>query len=117
MKATTKTTSPKAKASTLSAEEKAAMQETIRERKAAAKGGNGEADVLAKIAEMDGMDKAIGERLHAIVKKNAPQMQCKTWYGMPAYTLNGETICFYQHAGKFKARYGTLGFSDKAKLD
>src|SRR5262249_18324039 len=78
---------------------------------------DGEADVLAKIAEMDGADKAIAERIHAVVKASAPQLTPKTWYGMPAYALGDKVVCFVQPGAKFKARYVTLGFSDLAKLD
>ena len=103
-----------------SADELAAMKEAVAEAKAARKKGakvDGEADVLAKIAEMDATDKAIAERIHAIVKAAAPQLSPKTWYGMPAYALGEKVVCFVQPAAKFKARYVTLGFSDQAKLD
>jgi uncharacterized protein YdhG (YjbR/CyaY superfamily) len=76
-----------------------------------------EAEVLAKIAAMDPADRAIAERVHAIVQAAAPSLDAKTWYGMPAYAREGKTICFFQDAGKFKARYATLGFSDLANLD
>jgi uncharacterized protein YdhG (YjbR/CyaY superfamily) len=104
-------------------EERAAMQERVREQKAAARRGgkasseDGEADVLAKIAEMQGTDRAIAERLHALIRASAPELEPRTWYGMPAYAKNGDVICFFQPAQKFKARYSTLGFSDKAMLD
>ena len=101
--------------SALSAEERAAMAETIRERKRGS--ANGEADVLAKIAEMPQPDRAMAERIHALVKQAAPELSPRTWYGMPAYSKDGNVVCYFQNAGKFKARYGTLGFSDKAKLD
>jgi uncharacterized protein YdhG (YjbR/CyaY superfamily) len=100
---------------TFSDEELAAMKETVRERKAGK--GNNEADVLAKIAEMPDADRAIAERLHALVRKTAPELSPRTWYGMPAYAKDGKVVCFFQNAAKFKARYGTLGFSDKANLD
>lgn len=106
--------------SVFSADEKAAMQEYIREKKAARKGASkedGEREVLAKIAEMGQPDRGMAERIHAIIKKAAPELDAKTWYGMPAYAKDGVTICFFQPGEKFKARYGTLGFSDKAKLD
>jgi uncharacterized protein YdhG (YjbR/CyaY superfamily) len=104
-------------------EEKAAMQEAVRERKAAARRSpaeertQGEADVLAKIAEMTGPDRAMAERLHAIVKAAAPDLSPRTWYGMPAYARDGNVICFFQSAAKFKSRYATLGFNDRAHLD
>ena len=80
--------------------------------------GNGEADVLAKIAEMDESDRKMAERIHAIIKKAAPELTSKTWYGMPAYVnAAGKTICYFQPAAKFKTRYSTLGFQDAAKLD
>ncbi len=98
----------------LSAEEKAAMRETIRERKSP----NGEPQVLAKIAEMVPADRVLAEKIHELVKKNAPELSPKTWYGMPAYAdKGGNVVCFFQPAQKFKARYSTFGFSDKAKLD
>jgi uncharacterized protein YdhG (YjbR/CyaY superfamily) len=79
---------------------------------------NGESDVLAKIAEMPEHDRAMAERLHAIVKASAPSLSPRTWYGMPAYANDdGDVVCFFQSAEKFKARYATLGFNDKAKLD
>lgn len=96
------------------------MKEYVAETKAARrKGGksDGEADVLAKIAEMDEADRTIAERIHAIVKASAPQLVPKTWYGMPAYARDDRVVCFVQPAAKFKARYATLGFSDLAKLD
>jgi uncharacterized protein YdhG (YjbR/CyaY superfamily) len=105
------------------AEERAAMQEAVRERKSAARRGpnakkaDGESDVLAKIAEMPEPDRAMAERLHAIVKASAPDLSPRTWYGMPAYAKDGNVVCFFQSAGKFKSRYATLGFSDKANLD
>lgn len=105
-----------AKASeTFTAEERAAMRETARERKAGSK--NGEADVFAKIAEMPPADRAKAKRIHAIVKDVAPHLAPRTWYGMPAYTKDDKVVCFFQAAHKFKARYATLGFSDKANLD
>ena len=99
-----------------SAEERAAMEEAAREAKRGK--GNGEADVLSKIAEMDESDRKMAERIHAIIKKAAPELTSKTWYGMPAYVnAAGKTICFFQPAAKFKTRYSTLGFQDAAKLD
>jgi hypothetical protein len=78
---------------------------------------NGESDVLAKIADMSGPDRAMGERLHVIIKDSAPDLTPRLWYGMPAYAKDGKVICFFQNASKFKTRYATLGFSDKANLD
>ncbi|MFB3909454.1 MAG: iron chaperone [Candidatus Eisenbacteria bacterium] len=102
-------------------EERAAMKERAQELKAAARatkgGADGEADVLAKIAEMPEPDRAMAERLHAIVKATAPALSPKTWYGMPAYAKDGNVVCFFQAAQKFKTRYATFGFSDKAELD
>jgi len=98
------------------AEERAAMRERAKERKAASK-GDGEGDVLAKIAEMQGSDRALAERVHAIVTASAPGLSPRTWYGMPAYAKDGKVLVFFQPADKFKARYATLGFSDPAKLD
>ena len=97
------------------AEERAAMRERAKERKAAK--GDGEGDVLAKIAEMQGSDRALAERVHAIVTASAPALSPRTWYGMPAYAKDGKVVCFFQSAQKFKTRYATLGFSDKANLD
>ncbi len=104
-------------------EERVAMKERARELKAAARRGagagkaDGEADVLAKIAELPEPDRAMAERLHAIVKASAPALSPRTWYGMPAYAKDGDVVCFFQGAHKFKARYATFGFSDKANLD
>ena len=98
-------------------EERAAMRERARELKAEGGKVDGERDLLAKIAEMPKADRAMAERIHAIVKKSAPHLSPKTWYGMPAYAKEGQVICFFQSAGKFKARYATFGFSDKANLD
>jgi uncharacterized protein YdhG (YjbR/CyaY superfamily) len=102
-------------------DERAAMRERARELKAEARASKdraaGESDVLAKIAEMDGPDRALAERLHAIVTASAPGLSPKTWYGMPAYARDGKVVCFFQSAGKFKSRYATLGFSDEANLD
>jgi len=101
------------------AEERAAMRERAQERRARPRGPKleGEPDVLAKIAAMEPADRVVAQRLHAIVKAHAPSLGSKTWYGMPAYTKDGEIICFLQPSGKFKVRYSTLGFSDEAKLD
>src|SRR5882762_3080335 len=104
-------------------EERAAMKERVQELKAEARRGpraekaEGENDVLAKIAEMPKPDRVMAERLHAIVKAAAPALSPRTWYGMPAYAKDGTVVCFFQGAHKFKARYATFGFSDKASLD
>ncbi|HUA06543.1 MAG TPA: DUF1801 domain-containing protein [Solirubrobacteraceae bacterium] len=99
------------------AEEKAAMRERARELKADASKEAGEKDVLGKIAEMTGSDRAIAERVHAIVTAGEPTLSPRTWYGMPAYAKDGNVVFFFKPAAKFKARYATLGFSDKANLD
>jgi uncharacterized protein YdhG (YjbR/CyaY superfamily) len=99
------------------AEERAAMKERARELKAEGSKADGERDVLAKIAEMPKPDRAMAERLHAIIKATAPDLVPRTWYGMPAYAKDGNVLCFFQSADKFKSRYATLGFSDKANLD
>jgi uncharacterized protein YdhG (YjbR/CyaY superfamily) len=105
-------------AETFTAEERAAMKERAREQKAARGKADGESDVLAKIAEMPESDRVMAERIHAIVRKSAPGLAPKTWYGMPAYaTKDGKVVCFFQSADKFKARYATLGFNDAARLD
>jgi uncharacterized protein YdhG (YjbR/CyaY superfamily) len=100
-----------------SAEERAAMRERARELKAEAEKADGEAALLAKIAEMPKADRTIGTRIHAIVKANAPGLAPKTWYGMPAYAKDGKVLCFFQSADKFKARYATFGFTEEANLD
>ena len=118
-----KTTTATAKSSTgFTDDERAAMRERARELKAEARRGSGQADgesdVLAKIAEMPDSDRAIAERLHALVKASAPELEPKTWYGMPAYANKaGKVVCHFQSAQKFKSRYATLGFSDQANLD
>ena len=102
-------------------EERAAMRERAREQKAEARAqknrAEGESAVLAKIAEMQGPDRAMAERIHAIIKASAPALLPKTWYGMPAYAKGGKVVCFFQSAQKFNSRYATLGFSDDANLD
>jgi uncharacterized protein YdhG (YjbR/CyaY superfamily) len=104
-------------------EERAAMAERADELKTAARRGSrtskadGEQDVLAKIAQMPEADRVMAERIHAIIKANAPHLSPRTWYGMPAYEKDGHVLCFFQSAQKFKSRYSTLGFSDKANLD
>ena len=103
------------------AEERAAMRERAKELKAEERANKnraaGESAVLAKIAEMPEPDRAMAERLHAIVKASAPALSPKTWYGMPAYAKDGKVLCFFQSAQKFNARYATFGFSDTANLD
>jgi hypothetical protein len=131
--ATRKATQKSAKSTTASGkasrgftdEERAAMKERAQELKAEARRGtranknkaDGESDVLAKIAEMKGSDRAMAKRLHAIIKASAPSLSSRTWYGMPAYAKDGKVVCFFQSAQKFKSRYATLGFSDAANLD
>src|SRR5262245_53419168 len=110
------TTSKKASAG-FTAEERAAMRERARELKAAASKADAERDVLAKIAEMPAADRAMAERIHKIVTATAPDLSPRTWYGMPAYAKDDKVVCFYKSAHKFKSRYATLGFSDKANLD
>ena len=100
-----------------SAEERAAMKERAQELKAEARNADGESALLAKIAELGKADRALAERVHALVKASAPELSSKTWYGMPAYAKDGKVVCFFQAAEKFKARYATLGFSDTANLD
>jgi uncharacterized protein YdhG (YjbR/CyaY superfamily) len=105
------------------AEERAAMRERAKEVKAAGRRGPragkaaGESDVLEKIAEMPEPDRAMAERLHALIKDSAPALSPRTWYGMPAYAKDAAVVCFFQSAQKFKSRYATFGFSDKANLD
>ena len=117
-----KTTTGKASKG-FSDEERAAMREHAQELKAAARRGpradkaDGESDVIAKIAEMSEPDRAMAERLHAIIKASAPALSPRTWYGMPAYAKDGKIVCFFQPAQKFKSRYATLGFNDAANLD
>jgi uncharacterized protein YdhG (YjbR/CyaY superfamily) len=104
-------------------EERAAMKERNRELKASARRGSradtadGERDVLAKIAEMPESDRVMAERIHAVVKANAPTLTPKTWYGMPAYARDGKVVCFFKSADKFKSRYATFGFEETANLD
>jgi uncharacterized protein YdhG (YjbR/CyaY superfamily) len=128
-KAATKTTNSSAKKTTparksskvFSDEERAAMKEHAKEVKASRRGSagkaDGESDVLAKISEMPKSDRLMAERIHAIVRATAPELSPKTWYGMPAYAKEGNVVCFFQSAQKFKSRYATLGFSDNANLD
>lgn len=102
-------------------QEKAAMRERAKELKAQEKAAQqreiGEADVLSKIAEMTGHDRVLAEHVHRVVSAHAPQLWPRTWYGMPAYALDGKVLCFFQNSQKFGARYSTLGFNDVARLD
>jgi uncharacterized protein YdhG (YjbR/CyaY superfamily) len=116
-KATQKSTKSTPKSKGFTAEERAAMKERAQELKAEARRADGESALLAKVAEMPKPDRALAERVHAIVKASAPALEPKTWYGMPAYTKDGKVVCFFQSADKFKSRYATLGFSDEANLD
>ena len=111
------TTSSNKKSKGFSAEEKAAMKERAQELKAEAAKADGEAALLAKVAEMPQPDRAMAKRVHEIVKASAPGLSPKTWYGMPAYAKDGKVLCFFQDAGKFNSRYATFGFSDEANLD
>jgi uncharacterized protein YdhG (YjbR/CyaY superfamily) len=122
-RSTTRTTADGTDPTGLTAEERAAMRERAREAKAEARRGSrtakadGERDVLAKIAEMEGADREMAERLHAVVTAAAPELSPKTWYGMPAYAKGGKVVCFFQSAAKFRSRYATFGFNDPANLD
>jgi uncharacterized protein YdhG (YjbR/CyaY superfamily) len=98
-------------------EERAAMKERAQEQKAETQRADGERAVLAKIAEMPQPDRAMAERLHAIIKASAPALSPKTWYGMPAYAKDGKVLCFFQSAKKFNSRYATFSFTDEADLD
>ena len=121
-KDTAKSTTASGKSSTgFTDEEKAAMKERAKELKAEARANKdraaGESDLLAKIAEMPEPDRAMAERIHAIITASAPALSPKTWYGMPAYAKDGKVVCFFQSAQKFNARYATFGFNDVANLD
>jgi uncharacterized protein YdhG (YjbR/CyaY superfamily) len=116
-KDTKKSTTSKKKSDGFTAEEKAAMKERAKELKAAATREDDEKALLEKIAEMPEPDRSMAERIHAIVKSNAPGLLPKTWYGMPAYYKDGKAVCFFQTAEKFGARYATFGFNDNAMLD
>ena len=121
-KPTTKDTPKSAKRTTaikkgFTDEERGAMKERAKELKAAARKADGESDVLARIAEMPESDRVMAERLHALITAGAPALSPRTWYGMPAYAKDGNVVCFFQSVQKFKTRYATLGFSDKANLD
>jgi uncharacterized protein YdhG (YjbR/CyaY superfamily) len=122
-KSTKSTTAITKKSKGFTDEERAAMRARAEELKAEERRGSradkadGERDLLAKIAEMPGPDRAMAKRLHAIVKASAPALSPKTWYGMPAYAKDGKVVCFFQSAQKFNSRYATFGFSDAANLD
>lgn len=107
-------TAPRKASTGFTADERAAMQERAQELRGSAEG---EAAVLAKIAAMKGPDRSMAKRLHALIKAAAPSLAPKTWYGMPAYAKDDKVVCFFQGAQKFKTRYATFGFSDKANLD
>jgi uncharacterized protein YdhG (YjbR/CyaY superfamily) len=117
------TTATKKKSKGFTDEERAAMKERAQELKAEGRRGpraekaDGESAVLAKIAEMQGPDRAMAKRLHAVIQASAPALSPRTWYGMPAYAKDGKVVCYFQSAQKFKSRYATLGFSDEANLD
>jgi uncharacterized protein YdhG (YjbR/CyaY superfamily) len=112
-------TKPARKATVFTDEERAAMRDYVKERKGAAQGGDVDQtrEVLAKIAALAAPDRELGERLHAVITASAPNLSARLWYGMPAYAKDGKVVCHFQPAQKFKTRYATLGFSDKAALD
>jgi uncharacterized protein YdhG (YjbR/CyaY superfamily) len=112
-----RTTAPRNSSSKFTADERAAMKERAKELKAEAAKADGEEALRAAVVKMQGKDRAMAKRVHAIVTASAPELSSKTWYGMPAYAKDGEVVCFFQDAGKFKTRYATFGFSDAAKLD
>src|SRR5215216_5905691 len=116
VKSTTKKSTQKSSKG-LTAEERAALKERLKEEKAEREGKAAESDVLAKIAEMNEPDRSMAKRIHEIIQASAPSLTPKTWYGMPAYARDGEIICFFQSAQKFNARYAQFGFNDKANLD
>jgi hypothetical protein len=111
------TTATKKRYEGFTAAEKAAMQDRVQEMKVAKNKADGESALLAKIAALPEPDRAMAKRLHAVIKASAPALSPTTWYGMPAYTKDGKIVCHFQPAQKFKTRYATLGFSDKANLD
>ncbi|TME54201.1 MAG: DUF1801 domain-containing protein [Chloroflexi bacterium] len=111
------TTATKKKAEGFTDEERAAIKERVRETKAVADKADGESALLASIAAMPKPDRAMAERLHAVIKASAPALSPRTWYGMPAYAKDGKVVCFFQPAQKFKTRYATFGFNDAAQLD
>jgi uncharacterized protein YdhG (YjbR/CyaY superfamily) len=115
--AETKTARKGTRSTGFTAEERAAMKERSRELKAPGTKADGESDVLAKIAEMQKPDRVMAERLHALITGSTPELSPRTWYGMPAYARDDKVLCYFKPAAKFKTRYATLGFSDKANLD
>ena len=120
MKAThkaAKSTTAKRTHEAFSDEERTAIKERVKETKAAADKADGESALLEKIAEMQEPDRAMGKRLHAVIKASAPSLTPRLWYGMPAYAKDGKVVCFFQSGQKFKTRYATFGFSDEAHLD
>ncbi len=116
-KSANRTTATKKRYEGFSDEEKGAMQDRVKEMKAGADAAEGESLVLAKIAELPAADRALAKQIHALIKASAPALSPRLWYGMPAYAKDGKVICHFQSAQKFKTRYATLGFSDKANLD
>jgi uncharacterized protein YdhG (YjbR/CyaY superfamily) len=116
-KSTKSTTATDKTSKGFSDEERGAMKERAKELKAAEDKADGESAVLAKLAEMPEADRALGERLHAVIKASAPSLSPKLWYGMPAYAKDGKVVCFFQAAQKFNTRYATFGFNDDANLD
>jgi uncharacterized protein YdhG (YjbR/CyaY superfamily) len=107
----------KTKSEGFTPEERAAMRERAKEAKSAASAAEADREVLAKIAEMTPSERAMAERLYAIIAESAPELSPKTWYGMPAWAKNGKIVCFFQSAEKFKTRYATFGFNEDARLD
>jgi uncharacterized protein YdhG (YjbR/CyaY superfamily) len=116
-KSTKRATGTGKTSSGLTAGERAAMKERLRELKAEREGAAGESDVLAAIAKMPQSDRAMAKRLHALIKDTAPDLAPKTWYGMPAYAKDGKVVCFFKSAHKFKSRYATFGFEEAANID
>ena len=116
-KSATSTTAKKKRYEGFTDEERAAMKDRVEEQKVAARKAEGESDLLAKIAELPEPDRAMAKRLHAAIKASVPALSPTTWYGMPSYAKDGKVVCFFQAAQKFKTRYATFGFSDRAKLD
>jgi uncharacterized protein YdhG (YjbR/CyaY superfamily) len=116
-KSATSATAKKKRYEGFTDEERAAMKDRVEEQKVAARKAEGESDLLAKVAEMPEPDRTMAKRIHAVIKASAPTLSPTTWYGMPAYAKDGKVVCFFQAAQKFKTRYATFGFSDRAKLD
>ena len=116
-KSAASTTAKKKRYEGFTDEERAAMKDRVEEQKVAARKAEGESDLLAKIAELPEPDRAMAKRLHAAIKASVPTLSPTTWYGMPSYAKDGKVVCFFQAAQKFKTRYATFGFSDRAKLD